>query len=266
MRRPAGRHNGFTLIELLVVVSVIALLLGILLPSLFGAREQARTVVCLANLSQLGMAMQLYADDNRGYVPQVWGGSVPWGRDKGALYKLMVSSGVMPKTDEFPKVLVCTGARPVGSISYALNSVLFGYQHPPTSDDPGDDQDPLAGLNIPPMKLGMVRKPQGVVALYDVRVASLAQVWDQPLSDDEADVSDQFTGGATDGWAGVALPNPAGFMWHRAVRDPSIVAHPPHDKAHNILFADTHAATHTRWAPERMTRLVGLEPNDTELY
>ena len=59
------RTNGFTLIELLVVISIIALLVSILMPSLGAAREQARLVVCKTRLNQLGLANLMYADDNR---------------------------------------------------------------------------------------------------------------------------------------------------------------------------------------------------------
>ena len=60
---------GFTLIELLVVVSIIALLVGILLPALQGAREAAKNTVCKANLSSMGQAVFFYAQDNRDYIP-----------------------------------------------------------------------------------------------------------------------------------------------------------------------------------------------------
>jgi prepilin-type N-terminal cleavage/methylation domain-containing protein/prepilin-type processing-associated H-X9-DG protein len=71
--------NAFTLIELLVVISIIALLLGILMPSLHKARNQARTVVCQSNLKQWGTIFALYTDDNHGYFilsPQVYNLSV----------------------------------------------------------------------------------------------------------------------------------------------------------------------------------------------
>lgn len=62
-----SRKPAFTLIELLVVVSIIALLIAILLPSLHGARGQARAAVCLSNMRQLAHGWHLYADDNRDY-------------------------------------------------------------------------------------------------------------------------------------------------------------------------------------------------------
>ena len=58
------RRGGFTLIELLVVVSIVAFLIGILLPTLGRARETARTVICRSNVRQLGLINVLYAQDN----------------------------------------------------------------------------------------------------------------------------------------------------------------------------------------------------------
>jgi len=58
------RVKGFTLIELLVVIAIIAVLMGILMPSLNRAREQGKRAGCLNNLKQLGLAWIAYAGDN----------------------------------------------------------------------------------------------------------------------------------------------------------------------------------------------------------
>ncbi|MBN2445366.1 MAG: prepilin-type N-terminal cleavage/methylation domain-containing protein [Phycisphaerae bacterium] len=69
LRKLSGMR-GFTLIELLVVVAIIALLISILLPSLNQAREQARLVVCGANMRQVGQAMVNCQEENNGFTPQ----------------------------------------------------------------------------------------------------------------------------------------------------------------------------------------------------
>ncbi len=59
------RRSAFTLIELLVVIAIIALLVGIILPSLGAARESGRSALCLSNLRQLSMGWNGYADENK---------------------------------------------------------------------------------------------------------------------------------------------------------------------------------------------------------
>ncbi len=63
------RNDGFTLIELLVVIAIIAILVGILLPSLGAARERGRVMVCQSNVRQLATAAVLYAQD---FKETVW--------------------------------------------------------------------------------------------------------------------------------------------------------------------------------------------------
>ena len=60
----ARNKSAFTLIELLVVISIIALLLSIMTPSLQKAREQGKRAVCMANLHAIGMGLHAYATDN----------------------------------------------------------------------------------------------------------------------------------------------------------------------------------------------------------
>ena len=73
MKRMSHASAAFTLIELLVVMVIIALLVGLLLPALGRAREEARKTQCRSNLRQIGLAMNIYANDNKGWTPVVYG-------------------------------------------------------------------------------------------------------------------------------------------------------------------------------------------------
>jgi len=68
-----ARKRGFTLVELLVVIGIIAVLVGILLPTLSRARESANRAACLSNLRQLTTGWIMYAQENKGSL--VWAGT-----------------------------------------------------------------------------------------------------------------------------------------------------------------------------------------------
>jgi len=64
-----NKTKGFTLVELLVVISVIAMLIGILMPALNKAKAMATRVNCKSNLKQIAVALRIYLDDNRDIMP-----------------------------------------------------------------------------------------------------------------------------------------------------------------------------------------------------
>jgi prepilin-type N-terminal cleavage/methylation domain-containing protein/prepilin-type processing-associated H-X9-DG protein len=139
--RAAGRQ-GVSLIELVVVMGIIVLLASLLLPGVRTVRDAARSVVCMNNLRQLGIANVAYAADHRGMAVPIftafpiasrpgWGQSYWWGEwqsNETFLQQLdeAAAGGSMNRR------LLCpasTGAM-VGkiSISYGLNMEAVGYR------------------------------------------------------------------------------------------------------------------------------------------
>jgi len=121
-------RKGFTLVELLVVIAIIAMLMGILMPALARVRQIAFRLTCGTNLSGIGKAMLIYANDYEDELPRAggrntkWGGPITWdavdrfrayGLDnQGAGGQASVSSSfylLVKYAEVTPKSFVCKG-------------------------------------------------------------------------------------------------------------------------------------------------------------
>lgn len=171
-RKANRRPLGFTLVELLVVVAVIAMLAALLLPALSRARESAQRAACQNNLRQLGIAFELYLEENRDTYPAA--------QDPVSVspyYWLWMGRGwrrllaeYVPGDKENPGVFFCPSDVRQKSVDvYERTSYAYSmaFYHPPEHIDSVDDYTATFRNPMPtvPQRAASVRNPSKKVLL-----------------------------------------------------------------------------------------------------
>lgn len=214
--------RAFTLFELLVVIAIIGILAALLLPTLSGAKSQARSTVCKNHLSQIGRAMAMYVADHNYYPPLEVGDGVPssfqtWA-DRLSSYAPLswtnyawhcptyVANNGIVKFQKPPE----GGGKFVNWTSYAYNA--FG----------------IAGLESR-HKLGLNDLPR--VTAREQQIQSPADMY--VVADARA-----YRDASADGFVGRPWMSPwilgSGFVENETA--------PPHARGYNLLFGDGHVA------------------------
>jgi prepilin-type N-terminal cleavage/methylation domain-containing protein len=149
-RSPSPDHaSGFTLIELLVVIAIIAILAAMLLPVLGKAKQSGKKAACLNNLHELGIGLQMYAEDNNGWIP----------RANDPLWYEVLSTPISRGTNGFigTKVFACPSYPDVRQL---VGYVVNGWKFASATDPYGDE---LTGMS----KLSAIRRPSDTIYLAD---------------------------------------------------------------------------------------------------
>jgi prepilin-type N-terminal cleavage/methylation domain-containing protein/prepilin-type processing-associated H-X9-DG protein len=233
------KRKGFTLIELLVVISIIALLMSILMPALARVRELASRVVCGTNLSGIGKAMGIYANNNES-------GRFPRAGGRNSILGPVTAWAAVAEADAF------TGSPPTATITSSLWLLVRGDYATAKQFVCGSDPDTEGQFRT--------TDPYSVWDFGDTPVDFCSYAYHMPY-DDAGGFSFGMTSASNPGLPVAADRNPGVEL---DLNDESTFNSRAHqDEGQNVLFVDGHVSFE-RTEGDRPGRNCGL--NDDDIY